>query len=76
MIESDNIGISRQCAIVSVDTDMMGAMAANFTLRMRRVPPTFLKRFTRLVSLEPVHDLLSNSAKKAKWMNCRLVFSL
>ena len=26
--------------------------------------------------LEPVHDLLSNSAKKAKWMNCRLVLSL
>ncbi|MEA9769675.1 hypothetical protein VDF34_21055, partial [Xanthomonas campestris pv. raphani] len=25
---------------------------------------------------EPVHDLLSNSAKKAKWMNCRLVLSL
>ncbi|MEA9612981.1 hypothetical protein QY694_20640, partial [Xanthomonas campestris pv. incanae] len=25
--------------------------------------------------LEPVHDLLSNSAKKAKWMNCRLVLS-
>ncbi|MCL1525929.1 ADP-ribosylglycohydrolase family protein, partial [Xanthomonas nasturtii] len=26
--------------------------------------------------LEPVHNLLSNSAKKAKWMNCRLVLSL
>ncbi|MCL1570685.1 hypothetical protein, partial [Xanthomonas nasturtii] len=25
--------------------------------------------------LEPVHNLLSNSAKKAKWMNCRLVLS-
>ncbi|MCC5045411.1 hypothetical protein LLE56_20435, partial [Xanthomonas campestris] len=31
--------------------------------------------YRRLVS-EPVHDLLSNSAKKAKWMNCRLVLSL
>ncbi|MEA9655660.1 hypothetical protein VDG05_05000, partial [Xanthomonas campestris pv. raphani] len=29
----------------------------------------------RLIVLEPVHDLLSNSAKKAKWMNCRLVLS-
>ncbi|MEA9677129.1 hypothetical protein VDF37_21290, partial [Xanthomonas campestris pv. raphani] len=30
---------------------------------------------TPLRFLEPVHDLLSNSAKKAKWMNCRLVLS-
>ncbi|MCL1528810.1 hypothetical protein, partial [Xanthomonas nasturtii] len=27
----------------------------------------------RQLFLEPVHNLLSNSAKKAKWMNCRLV---
>lgn len=32
---------------------MMGAIAANFTLRKRRVTPTFLKRFTRLSSLLP-----------------------
>ncbi|WP_425533871.1 HipA domain-containing protein, partial [Xanthomonas campestris] len=32
-------------------------------------------RFDRTAALEPVHDLLSNSAKKAKWMNCRLVLS-
>lgn len=25
--------------------------------------------------LEPVHDLLSKSARKAKWMNCKLVLS-
>ncbi|MDM7558214.1 hypothetical protein QT882_10600, partial [Xanthomonas fragariae] len=28
-----------------------------------------------LPALEPVHDLLSRSAKKARWMNCKLVLS-
>ncbi|MCC4626333.1 hypothetical protein LL973_18860 [Xanthomonas campestris pv. nigromaculans] len=49
----DRIGQHRQFhsgAISLVDADMMGAMAANFTLRMRRVRPAFLKRFTRLLS--------------------------
>lgn len=32
---------------------MMGAIAANFTLRMRRVAPTFLKRFTRSLPIAP-----------------------
>ncbi|WP_218618204.1 hypothetical protein, partial [Xanthomonas oryzae] len=27
-------------------------------------------------SLEPVHDLLSSSARNARWMNCKLVLSL
>ncbi|WP_220125309.1 hypothetical protein, partial [Xanthomonas oryzae] len=26
--------------------------------------------------LEPVHDLLSSSARNARWMNCKLVLSL
>lgn len=33
---------------------------------------SFLKRSA---SLEPVHDLLSNSTRNAKWTNCRLVFN-
>jgi hypothetical protein len=31
---------------------------------------------TTVALLEPVHDLLSKSTRKARWMNCRLVLSL
>jgi hypothetical protein len=33
------------------------------------------KRTTNGSPLEPVHDLLSSNARKAKWMNCKLVLS-
>ncbi|OLG74251.1 hypothetical protein BXO554_03390, partial [Xanthomonas oryzae pv. oryzae] len=31
---------------------------------------------SRDLLLEPVHDLLSSSARNARWMNCKLVLSL
>jgi len=33
-------------------------------------------KISHLLALEPVHDLLSKSARKARWMNCKLVLSL
>ncbi|OLH42355.1 hypothetical protein DXO129_08525, partial [Xanthomonas oryzae pv. oryzae] len=79
-----HVGMSgmRPCgAVVSVGIPVLGALAFG---TMRSLWPTLARLIVWLHAmkigaangLEPVHDLLSSSARNARWMDCKLVLSL